>query len=102
MPHVDGISLAKIVRARWPAIAIVVTSGALPDGGNLEIPEDVRFVRKPYKAETLIEELEAAIAETARLDVSAAPIALTSIPNFQAGQMHGAGGLAQPLPEPEE
>jgi hypothetical protein len=67
----------------------------------LAVPEDVRFVPKPYTAEALVEALEAALAETA-IEASAVPIGLTSIPTFHAGQMHGAGGLAQPLREPEE
>lgn len=99
MPNVDGLSLAKIVTERWPHIGIVVTSGlALPS----ELPEGVRFARKPYEAETVQREIEAAIAGTADIPVGAAPVALTSIPNLHAGQMHGAGGLAQPLREPEE
>jgi hypothetical protein len=31
-----------------------------------------------------------------------APVALQSIPTLQAGGMHGAGGLAQPLAEPDK
>jgi CheY-like chemotaxis protein len=102
MPNVDGIALATIVRKRWPHIAIVVASGAMPEGSKPEIPEYAQFVRKPYSPERLVGALKAAMAETADLAPGAAPIALASIPNLQAGQMHGAGGLAQPLPEPEE
>lgn len=102
MPNIDGISLAKIVRERWPQIGIVVTSGAMPDGSKLRIPEYASFVPKPYSPERLVTALGAAITGTADVPTSAAPVALTSIPNLRAGQMHGAGGLAQPLPEPDE
>jgi hypothetical protein len=43
-------------------------------------------------------EIEAAIADK----VSAAPVALKSLPTLSAGNNHGAGGLAQPLPEPDD
>jgi len=29
-------------------------------------------------------------------------VAIRSLPTMQPGKMHGAGGLAQALPEPEE
>ena len=102
MPHVDGISLANIVRGRWPHIAIVVASGAMPERANPRVPEFARFVPKPYSPERLLRELEAALGQVPELPVSAAPVALTNIANFHAGQMHGAGGLAQPLPEADE
>ncbi len=102
MPNVDGISLANIVRQRWPHIGIVVASGAMPEGSKAGIPEYARFVRKPYSPERLVGALKAAIAGTADRVRSAAPVALASVPNLQAGQMHGAGGLAQPLAEPDE
>jgi CheY-like chemotaxis protein len=102
MPNLDGLSLANIVRERWPHIGIILTSGAMPDGKKLELPDDAHFVPKPYLPEKLVGHVEAAIAEAADIPASAAAISLTSIPNLHAGQSHGAGGLAQPLPEPEE
>ena len=102
MPNVDGISLAKIVRERWPHIGIVVASGAMPDVKKVRIPDFARLVLKPYSPEKLVRELEAALEQVADQATSAAPVALTNIATLQAGQMHGAGGLAQPLPEPEE
>ena len=102
MPNVDGISLANIVRARWPQIGIVITSGAMPEATNLVIPEWARFLRKPYASEALLRAVEAVLADTAEVEAPGAPLALASIPNLQAGQMHGAGGLAQPLAEPDE
>jgi CheY-like chemotaxis protein len=102
MPNVDGISLANIVRKRWPHIAVVVTSGAMPDTKPLRIPDFARLVPKPYTPEKLVREVKAALADVADQPASAAPVTLTSIPNLHAGQMHGAGGLAQPLAEPDE
>jgi CheY-like chemotaxis protein len=97
MPNLDGISLIKVVRESRPTLAIVVTTGALPEGVEQELPPAVALIRKPYTAGELIKTLERALA-----CVSAAPVALRSIPTMQPGQMHGAGGLAQPLAEPEE
>jgi CheY-like chemotaxis protein len=102
MPNVDGISLANIARARWPHIGIVITSGAMPESKELVIPEWAAFLRKPYPREMLLRALEQVLADTAQVEAAGAPVALASIPNLHAGQMHGAGGLAQPLPEPEE
>ena len=99
MPNVDGLTLAKIVHGRWPHIGIVITSAvALPT----DLPKGARFVRKPYTAKAVLEELEAVLAETADVPTSSAPVALTNVANLRAGQIHGAGGLAQPLREPDE
>jgi two-component system, response regulator PdtaR len=97
MTSMHGITLARIVSERWPHIGIVVASGALPPGVPLQLPEGARFIRKPYNAEALLREI-AAVAPLA----SATPVALQSIPTIQPGRIHGAGGIAQPLPEPEE
>jgi CheY-like chemotaxis protein len=49
---VDGLELAEIVHERWPHIRLIVTSGRvkLP---NDEVPDDGRFIGKPYYAETI-------------------------------------------------
>jgi CheY-like chemotaxis protein len=48
----DGLKLARFVRARWPPIKIIATSGvlALCDRG---LPEGGIFLPKPYTAETI-------------------------------------------------
>jgi CheY-like chemotaxis protein len=78
MPNMDGISLAKIVCKRWSNVGIVVTS-------------------KPYKPDTLLREIAAVIPTQ-----GTTPVALRSIPTLQPGKMHGSGGIAQPLAEPEK
>jgi CheY-like chemotaxis protein len=99
MPNLDGLALTKIVRERWPGIGIVVASGRpRPDA----LPKGVRFINKPYTPEAVVEELEAAVESTAHIETSAAPVALASIANLHAGQIHGAGGLAHPLAQPEK
>jgi two-component system, response regulator PdtaR len=97
MPNMNGIQLAKIVSQRWPDIGIVVASGALPPGVALDLPPGARFVAKPYRPDTVLQE----IAAVAPIQLGS-PVALQSIPTLQPGKLHGTGGLAQPLPEPEE
>jgi CheY-like chemotaxis protein len=98
MPNVDGLSLAKIVSERWPQIGILLTSGlAVPS----ELPRGARFVSKSYEPQTVHGEIAAVIAEAGNIAKGGAPVALASIPSLHPGQMHGAGALAQPLPEPE-
>jgi CheY-like chemotaxis protein len=97
MQNMNGITLAKLVSERWPEVAIIVTSGALPPDVTLDLPALARFLPKPYTAERLLREIE-----TAMPLVSAAPMALNSLPTLQPGKPHGAGGLAQPLSEPDE
>lgn len=99
MPNLDGLSLARIVSERWPRIGIVVTSAV---ASPADVPKGARFVRKPSTSEAVLEAIEAVIAETALVQTGPVPVALTNMANLQAGQLHGAGGLAQPLREPEE
>jgi CheY-like chemotaxis protein len=96
MPNMNGMALAKVVSERWPHIGIVVTSGAIPPELKFELPPGARFLQKPYGAGTLGQAIEAV------LPLVSAPVALHSIPTIQAGRMHGAGGIAQPLAEPQE
>ena len=96
MPNMNGVALARVVRERWPHIGIVVTSGALPSNVKLELPEGARFLAKPYKPKELLQDTQAVLPQVG------SEVAIRSLPTMQAGKMHGAGGLAQPLPEPDE
>ena len=42
---VDGVELARMVHQRWPDLRIIVTSGR----DRPAMPEDGRFVPKPYR-----------------------------------------------------
>jgi CheY-like chemotaxis protein len=58
---IDGVELARMVHERWPALRIVITSGREVVGRSA-IPDDGRFVAKPYRTgdvARLIEELVA-------------------------------------------
>ena len=49
----DGMDLARQVHQRWPHILLVITSGR-KNPTTAEIPDDGRFVSKPYQAEELL------------------------------------------------
>ena len=58
----DGLDLAQEVHARWPDIKLVVTSGR-PRPTDKQIPDDGRFVAKPYSPDALVEVIRRAISE---------------------------------------
>jgi CheY-like chemotaxis protein len=43
----DGIRLARVVRNRWPPVALIVTSGLMNVPQN-DLPTGGRFLPKPY------------------------------------------------------
>ena len=75
------------------------TNGYEPPGFRNEMPARARSLPKPYQQAALIEAVEAVVREKGTVGM---PVALHSIPTLQSGQMHGAGGLAQPLPDKAE
>jgi CheY-like chemotaxis protein len=54
----DGLELASLVHARWPAIKILITSGDTWPPPKSLIPDDGRFIAKPYKIERLQDEID--------------------------------------------
>lgn len=50
----DGLALANLVHAQWPAIRLVVTSGRSLTG---PVPDEGRFVAKPYSLQHLADTL---------------------------------------------
>jgi hypothetical protein len=49
---IDGFELARLVRERWPAIAVVMMSGH-SDASSGPVPEGADFIAKPYLFEHL-------------------------------------------------
>lgn len=45
---INGIKLAACVRARWPTVQVIVTSGK-PWPAAEPVPADVEFFSKPYR-----------------------------------------------------
>ena len=57
----DGLDLARETHARWPDIKLVITSGR-PRPADKAIPDDGRFVAKPYSPDSLVGEIRKALA----------------------------------------
>jgi DNA-binding NtrC family response regulator len=56
----DGLDLAHMVRERWPAIRIIITSSKVWLTTN-NFPTGSRFVPKPYRAQVMISEIRSLI-----------------------------------------
>ena len=50
----DGVALARMVHERRPDVVVVITSGAVKLGRD-QIPDDGRFVPKPYDGRRVAE-----------------------------------------------
>jgi len=53
----DGMELARRVHDRWPNVLPVVTSGKI-EPRTAEIPDESRFLPKPYRAEQLVGQVQ--------------------------------------------
>jgi two-component system, response regulator PdtaR len=53
----NGMDLAREVHARWPGVLLVITSGHRKPS-RAEIPDDGRFIGKPYGAADLFTEVD--------------------------------------------
>jgi CheY-like chemotaxis protein len=107
----NGFALARLVDMRFPGIKVIVTSGlARPGVGDLS--KGARFLPKPYAPSALITMVQEMLGDTERpvmvpLDAvtveQGSPVLPAAIKISQVHSGIGAvGGLAQPLPEPEE
>jgi DNA-binding NarL/FixJ family response regulator len=107
----NGFALARIVDMRFPGIKVIVTSGQDRPGVG-DLPKGKRFLPKPYAPSALIAMVREMLGGTAQPIMvppdpdtvePGSPVLPTAI---KISQMHSGigvtGGLAQPLPEPEE
>ncbi len=51
--EMDGLTLAKIARDRWPSVKVMVTSGDRATRQS-DLPAGVRFFAKPYESRQLM------------------------------------------------
>ncbi|MEZ0171500.1 response regulator [Microvirga sp. TS319] len=59
----SGVDLARTVRIKWPWVRTVLTSGLSPEDGLGDMPRDVRFMPKPWRALEVLMEAERAAAQ---------------------------------------
>ena len=59
----DGMDLARQVHVRWPHVLLVITSGQTAPT-RAEIPDDGRFIAKPYRASELLGQVDNLIQKT--------------------------------------
>lgn len=57
----NGVDLARTVRLKWPWVRTVLTSGLTPEDGLEDMPRDVRFMPKPWRALEVLIEAERAV-----------------------------------------
>jgi len=53
----DGVDLARLVHEHWPNIRLVITSGGR-EPTKAEIPDDGRFIAKPYRPKQVTDEID--------------------------------------------
>ncbi len=56
----SGVDLARTVRIKWPWVRTVLTSGLSLDESLNDVPRDVRFMPKPWRALEVLMEAERA------------------------------------------
>lgn len=62
----DGLGLAEQVHKDWPAVELIVTSGATTVKDS-DLPDNGTFISKPYRATRLIEVVKQKFASEGRV-----------------------------------
>jgi two-component system, cell cycle sensor histidine kinase and response regulator CckA len=60
MPGMDGIELARRLRALNPSVKIVLMSGFVPD--DIELPKDLQLLSKPFPPNLLVAVVDQTLA----------------------------------------
>jgi CheY-like chemotaxis protein len=108
----NGFALARIVDMRFPGIQVIVTSGRTRPGIG-DLPKGMPFLPKPYAPSALIRMAREALGKSdqpimppEQMNSAAEPGSPVLPAALKIEHPHTgigiAGGLAQPLPEPEE
>jgi DNA-binding NtrC family response regulator len=58
----NGLDLAKFARNSWPWIKVIVTTG-FPESAQQEMPQNVRFLPKPWEPEQMMSNILGATAD---------------------------------------
>lgn len=99
--EIDGLGLARLVRRRWPDVGIIVTSGKmLPQPGDL--PAGARFIKKPYRASVLIQEVENFLSGHSEAEPGAAVTPAGLVAHRPSSHAAGGADIAGPPPEADK
>jgi CheY-like chemotaxis protein len=58
---IDGLGLVRLVRHRWPEISSIVSSGHIRPRRE-DMPEEVRFIAKPWRAADMLRQVNELLA----------------------------------------
>lgn len=58
----NGLELARLIGARWPAVGVIVTSGRAT---RIDIPAGALFIAKPYSSSQLVGKIHTLLEELA-------------------------------------
>ena len=61
----NGLDLVRAVRIKWPWVRTVLTSGRPLEHETFDMPRDVRFMQKPWRALEVLMEAERATRASA-------------------------------------
>lgn len=61
LPGMDGVSLARAIRDRWPVLPIILTSGHYHEG-QVKLPPHSLFFAKPYRVKEVVAALKQMVA----------------------------------------
>ncbi len=99
----NGFAFTRVIRKAWPHIGLVVVSGRERPGPR-DVPEGALFLPKPFEPAALIHAVQSVLGPEITAHTEPALMVLPAA--IKITQPHtgigSAGGLAQPLPEPEE
>jgi CheY-like chemotaxis protein len=99
----DGFTFTRVVHKAWPHIGLVVVSGRMVPQRD-DVPEGAVFLTKPFAIMDLMNAVQSVLGAEREVPTEAALPVLPA--GIKIDHLHTGigltGGLAQPLPEPDE
>lgn len=60
--QLNGLDLARTIKENWPALPVVLTSGRIKPSSE-DLPQDVRFIPKPYDLDSVCAVVAALVSD---------------------------------------
>jgi DNA-binding NtrC family response regulator len=94
---IDGIGLAHLVHERAPEVGLLVTSGKMRPAAR-ELPPGARFIPKPYRRLTIVEEVRGllGVVDEGADGAALVPQSVTGKPSLVEGGEIAAAPLSEP------